>query len=113
MAKFSTHILDEELARRRGEGEALRHAVLAQALSALQELPQRIPFEEACLSGSVVKPHRVHPDVAFLGLSDEHFFEAMAFLSARRGRDADVVQLERVPFAERIKREGIRWTKPS
>ncbi len=86
MAKFSTHILDEELPRRREERGALRRAVLA--FSALKELFQRIPFAEAYLFGSVAKPYRFHPE-----------------------SDVDVVQLERVPFAERIKQEGIRWTK--
>lgn len=115
MPKFSTHLLDEALARKRREREDLRPMILTQALLALDELSQEIPFSEAYLFGSVAKPHRFREDsdvdVAILGLPDEHFFRAMAFLSARLGRDVDLIELEACPFAERVKKEGIRWTK--
>ena len=115
MPGFSTHLLDEALARKRREREELRRRVLTQAFVALDELSQEIPFFEAYLFGSVVKPHKFREDsdvdVAILVLPDEHFFRAMTFLSARLGRDVDLVQLEVCPFAEKVKKEGIKWTK--
>ena len=115
MPGFSTHLLDEALARKRREREALRQKVLTQALLALDELSQEIPFFAAYIFGSVVNPHKFRGDsdvdVAILVLPDEYFFRAMAFLSARLGRDVDLVQLEVCPFAEKVKKEGVKWTK--
>lgn len=117
MASFSTHLLDQVLAERRAVHEALRQEVLRRTLGALEELADHVPFSEAYLFGSVIQPYRFTPDsdvdVAFVGLNDEYFFQAMVFLTERLGRDVDVVQLERVPFAERIKKEGLRWSKRS
>jgi len=115
MTRFSTHLLDEALVCKRREREALRRRILTQVLSALDELSQEIPFFEAYLFGSVAKSHKFREDsdvdVVILGLPDEYFFRAMAFLSARLGRDVDLIQLEVCPFAEKVKREGIKWTK--
>jgi len=46
-------------------------------------------------------------DVAFVGLRDEDFFTAMAFLSQELETDVDVVQLEASPLREKIRKEGI------
>lgn len=115
MARFSTYLLDAAIARRREERERLRQEVVALALTALDELAQEVPFKQAYLFGSVARPHRFHPDsdvdIAFVGLSDEHFFRAMALLSRKLGRDVDVVQLESVRWKDAIVREGIRWKR--
>jgi len=113
MARFSTHLLDAAIARRRAERERLRQEIVALALTALDELAKEIPFQEAYLFGSVARPYRFHPysdvDIAFVGLPDEHFFRAMAFLSRKLGRAVDVVQLESVRWKDAIMRGGIRW----
>jgi hypothetical protein len=50
-------------------------------------------------------------DVAIASLEDKDFFPAAAFLPSELGIDVDLIQLERHPFAETIRKEGIRWEK--
>ncbi len=113
--KFSTHILDRALARRRERREHQRQERVTAALHALEELSREIPFEEAYLFGSLTQGGRFHKgsdiDMAFVGLRDEDFFKAAAWLSRKLGTDVDLVQLEGHPLREQILREGIRWRK--
>jgi predicted nucleotidyltransferase len=116
-AKFSTHILDRALAQQRQRREHRRRALLEAAFTALAELSQQIAFEEAYLFGSITQPERFSDrsdvDIAFVGLRDEDFFRALAFLSRRLAMDVDIVQLEKHPRREQILQGGIRWTKPA
>lgn len=111
--RFSTHILDRAIASQRERREQRRKDRLGAIFQALDELSVRIPFEGAYVFGSLAKPHRFFDesdvDVAFLGLRDEDFFVAMAFLSRTLGTDADVIQLEAHPLREVIAQEGISW----
>lgn len=112
---FSTHILDKAIAKRKERRERIRKERLSFVLKALEELSKQIPFEEAYIFGSLAKPYRYHEgsdvDVGFLGLKDEDFFRAMAFLSRWLGTEVDVVQLEHHPLREIIFQEGIRWRR--
>lgn len=112
---FSTHILDKAIAKRKERAEQIRKERLSLVLKALEELFKQIPFEEAYIFGSLAKPYRYHEgsdvDVGFLGLKDEDFFRAMAFLSRWLGTEVDVVQLEHHLLREIIFQEGIRWRR--
>ncbi|MCS6936252.1 MAG: nucleotidyltransferase domain-containing protein [Candidatus Bipolaricaulota bacterium] len=116
-AKFSTHILDRALERRRERREQLRQELIHTVYEALAELSQEVIFTEAYLFGSLTRPERFSEesdiDIAFVGLRDEDFFRALAFLLDRLARDVDIVQVERHPRKDQIIREGIRWTKPA
>lgn len=116
-AKFSTHILDQALERRRARCEQLRHELIHTVHEALTELSQEIAFTGAYLFGSLTCPERFSEksdvDIAFVGLRDEDFFRALAFLMRRLARDVDIVQLEKHPHKDQIIREGIQWTKPA
>ncbi len=48
-------------------------------------------------------------DFAFLGLEKDKFFYTVAFLSNYLEREVDVVEMEKVKFREKIKKEGIKW----
>ncbi len=116
-AKFSTHILDRALARQRERREQRRQELLAEALRALDELSQHVPFEHAYIFGSLTQQGHFHEDsdvdVAFVGLRHEDFFRVLAWLSRKLDTDVDIVQLEEHPLREKILREGIPWTKSS
>ncbi len=74
-----------------------------------------ISFEQAYIFGSLAKPYRFFKDsdvdVAFLGLRDEDFFQAIAFLSRELDANVDVIQLEDHTLRDKVMREGIKWKK--
>ena len=115
MARFSTWLLDRAIAKERERRELKRKERLEAVFQALEKLSRQIPFREAYIFGSLAKQYRYFDesdiDVAFVGLRDEDFFQAMAFLSLELGVDVDVVQLEGHPLREKILKEGIRWTR--
>ena len=115
MRGFSTHLLDRALAKERERRERRRKELLELAFRALEELSQKVPFEEAYIFGSLAKPYRYlegsDVDIAFVGLKDEDFFRAMAFLSRKLGTDVDVLQLEGHRLQEKVLKEGIRWKR--
>lgn len=114
-SRFSTSILDEVLMRQKKEREEQRLRLLDRIHEAISQLSTQVAFQDAYVFGSVVKPHRFIPDsdvdIGFIGLKDEGFFKAMAFLSEVVGRDVDVLQLEGHRMEWKVKREGIRWKK--
>ena len=109
---FSTYLLDEAVARKKEERENLRLDVLKKLNYIIGKLYLKVPFNEAYIFGSVTKPYEFSEnsdaDIGFLGLKDEYFFKAMAFISREINRDVDVIQLERSRFAKKIKKEGVR-----
>ena len=113
--RFSTHLLDSALVREREERERQRQKQIALVLKALDALSQLISFEQAYIFGSLAKPYRFFKDsdvdIAFVGLNDEDFFQAIAFLSRELGRDVDLIQLEDHPLRDKVMREGIKWKK--
>lgn len=112
---FSTHLLDRVIAKKREKREQVRRDRLSACFKALDKLSCLISFEEAYIFGSLAKPYRFYrdsdADVAFIGLSNKDFFQAIAFLSRELSTDVDVVQLEKHFLKELIIREGIRWKR--
>lgn len=114
---FSTHLLDQVIKQKEREQEATRQIYLARVKDALRELAGEIPFKAAFIFGSLTRPGGFalgvsDIDVAFEGLMDEDYFQAMSMLSAALGTDVDIVQLECHPLAEKVREAGTRWTEP-
>lgn len=113
--KFSTYLLDAAIERKRKEREVFRLQLIEKVFNALNKLAIKIPFKEAYLFGSIVKPHKFMKgsdiDIGFVGLKDGHFFKAMSFVSSEVGMDIDIVQLEGHRLEDKVKEKGIRWTK--
>ncbi|MBS3938719.1 MAG: hypothetical protein KGZ50_09145 [Peptococcaceae bacterium] len=109
----STELLVAALAKKRLAREAERQAFILLAMQALDKLAGEMAFESAYIFGSATRPYGFSEgsdlDVAFVGLRDEDFFAAMAFLYNEVGREVDVVQLEGHRLAEKIVGEGIQW----
>lgn len=114
---FSTAILDEALEDKRRQREEERLKLLDRIGEALGKLSSEISFKEAYVFGSVTKPYRFLKDsdidIAFVGLRDEDFFKAMAFLARMLCREVDVLTLEGHRMEGRVKEEGIPWKKQS
>lgn len=112
---FSTYLLDRALEKERKRREQRRQERLGTVFKALDELSYLISFKEAYVFGSLTKPYRFFEhsdvDVAFVGLRDKNFFQAIAFLSGVLDGEVDVLQLEEHPRAEEIIREGIQWKR--
>jgi len=113
--RFSTEILDRVMAQERTKREQKRLKMLEAVFDALEKLSREISFEEAYIFGSLASPYLYFEnsdiDIAFLGLKDEDFFHAMAFLFRELGAEVDVLQLESCAWREKIMREGIKWKK--
>lgn len=108
---FKTTLLDEFRKAERERAEDLRNEMIVKVRSAVLGLSKKIPFEEAHVFGSLLKPSFTEEsdiDIAFLGLRDEDFFKAMAFLSSTLEKDVDVVQLEDHRLRKKIIKEGIK-----
>ncbi len=110
-----TYLLDKVLQRKSIERERLRLASIEKAKKILKEMSKSISFEKAYLFGTITKPYRFSEesdiDIAFVGLKDEDFFSALAYLSRNLGRDVDILQLEKHRLREKIIKEGIVWTR--
>ncbi len=113
----STDLLAAALAKKRLAREAERQAFILLAMQALDKLAGEMAFDSAYIFGSAARPFGFSEasglDVAFVGLRDEDFFAAMAFLYNEVGREVDVVQLEGHRLAEKIVGEGILWRRHS
>lgn len=113
--RFSTHLLDDAIERDKREREELRLHLIAKLYDALDRLSKEVLFKEAYLFGSITRPCKFSRnsdiDIGFEGLADDDFFKAMSFISREIGRDVDVVQMERHRLAEKIRREGLKWTR--
>lgn len=109
---------DIAIQEKREKREKERKEILQRTTNALNRLSKKIKFSEAYLFGSSILPYRFKEysdvDIGFLGLADEDFFYAMAFLSRDIGRDVDVIQLERHPFKDKVQTTGVKtWTRNS
>ena len=113
--KFETPLLDKALELEKREREELRLQLIKKLFDIFGRLRREVPFEDAYLFGSIIKPYKFMEgsdvDIGFTGLGDEYFFTAMSFISREISRDVDVIQLEGYRLAEKIKRDGIRWTR--
>jgi predicted nucleotidyltransferase len=112
--RFSTYLLDEVVERKRKDREKFRLHLIEKLFDTLRKLRVEVSFHEAYLFGSISRPYKFSGtsdiDIGFTGLKAEDFFKAMSFISREIGRDVDVVQLEGHRLAEKIKRDGIKWT---
>lgn len=113
--RFSTALIDETIDRKRKEREVKRLQLIERLSGTLKRLSKRVSFDEAYIFGSVIKPHRFAElsdiDIGFIGLKDEAFFKTISFISDEIGLEVDVIQLEGHRLAEKVKREGMRWTQ--
>lgn len=111
--RFNTDVLDQAIARKRREREALRLVVQVRALQLLDESP--VALDEAILFGSVVRPGRFSPrsdvDVAVPDLEPRDFFALMGHLEEGLEREIDLVPIDTCHFADSIRRTGLRWTR--
>lgn len=112
---FSIHLLDKVLAKNKEMREHNRRQQLALVFETLDRLSDKISFEKIYIFGSLVKPHCFSEssdiDIAFEGLSNEEFFQALTFLSAELDAEVDVIQMESHSLREIIIQEGIEWKK--
>jgi predicted nucleotidyltransferase len=117
MPKFDTSLLDQTLAEQQKQREEERLATLQQVLAWLHQYGPAYGIQRAYLFGSLLRPNRFGQhsdvDVAVEALDANHFFSAMAALSEVVGRDVDLVELCKCPFAERIRQTGQLWTPPN
>jgi len=111
----TTALFDRVIRDRKSHREALRQAMIDRVRRALKEMSESIHFKDAYLFGTITKPYRFFEksdvDIAFIGLRDEDFFKAIAYLSRRLERNVDVVQLEKYRLREKVIKEGIPWTR--
>ncbi|MDI6735825.1 MAG: nucleotidyltransferase domain-containing protein [bacterium] len=109
------YLITEKRKKEREDAEVIRQKLLGEVKDLLSDFSKVIPFEEAYVFGSLVKPGSFFVDsdidIAFYGLKDENFIPAISFLSEHLNRDVDVVQLEGYRLEEKIKKEGIKWTE--
>jgi predicted nucleotidyltransferase len=114
---FDTSVLDEALAARAAAWEQERLSTLARLEELLEEAGERFGLQQAYIFGSLARPGRFTDrsdvDVAVVELPSEAFFPLAAFLSIGVGRDVDLIELEKVHFADKIRRDGILWTRSS
>lgn len=110
-----TYLLDRVLAERRETLEQERSRVLAQVLRWLSEQGSQYGIDRAYVFGSVSRPGLFTAtsdvDIAVEGMEPEHFFAALGALVTELGREVDLVVLNKCPFADRIRQEGVLWTR--
>lgn len=111
---FDTSILDQAIVRQKTEWEAERQATLHQVITILDEVAGLMSLSQAVVFGSLAQPGNFHAnsdiDIAVIDLPPEHFFDLAVTLSQTLERDVDLVELDKVHFADKIRREGIWWT---
>lgn len=113
--QFSTALIDKTINRKIKEGEERRQLLIERLLYVLQMLSKSVFFNEAYIFGSLIKPYRFSDlsdiDIGFIGLKDEDFFNTMSFISSQIGLEVDIIQLEGHRLADKMMREGVRWTQ--
>jgi hypothetical protein len=117
MPKFDTSLLDQALAEQQKQREQERLANLEQVLAWLDQHAAAYGIHQAYVFGSLLRPNgfgrHSDVDVAVEAVDANLFFQAMAALSEAVGRDVDLVELSKCPFAERIRQTGQPWTPPN
>ncbi len=114
---FDTSVLDRAIARRSDRLEGERQRLLAQTFALLDSHCCRYGIRSAYIFGTAARPRRFHErsdvDIAIETSRPELLTEAVGRFSLLLDRDVDMVDLATVPFADRIRREGIEWTPKS
>jgi uncharacterized protein len=115
MTQFDTSLLDQALAEQHARREQERLATLQQVLDWLADHAAEYGISQAYVFGSLIRPdgfcQRSDVDIAVEALEPNPFFGAMAALSEAVGRDVDLVELRRCPFADRIRQTGKLWVE--
>ncbi|MDE0072195.1 MAG: nucleotidyltransferase domain-containing protein [Caldilineaceae bacterium] len=114
---FDTSVRDKAIARRSEHLEGERQRLLAQTCALLESLCSRFGIRSAYVFGTLARPRRFHErsdvDIAVETSRPKLLTEAIGRFSLLLDRDVDLVDLATVPFADRIRREGIQWTPKS
>ncbi len=114
---FDTRLLDEAIGQRSRHLETERRRLLAQTAALLETHSCHFGIRSAYIFGSVARPRRFHEhsdvDIAIETSRPERLAEAIGRFSSLLERDVDLVDLSAVPFADRIRREGVPWTPKS
>lgn len=114
---FDTSVLDEAIARRSHRQENERRRIFAQTVTLLDTHCSQYGIQSAYIFGSVTRPRRFNEhsdvDIAIETSRPELLAEAIGRFSSLPERDVDVVDLSAVPFADRIRQEGVPWTPKS
>ncbi len=112
---FDTSVLDAALEQQREALEQERRQVVARLLSLLDRWGPVYGIRRAYLFGSVAHPGRFRSDsdvdLAVDQIDPLSFFRAWGRLSGDLGRPLDLVEMAHCPFANKIRREGIKWTQ--
>ena len=111
---FDTSILDQAIAQQNQRWETERQNTLRQVFAILSQAARQFSFSQAIIFGSATYPGQFHTnsdiDIAVIDLPSEHFFDLAVMLSRNLEREVDLVELSKVHFADKIRREGIGWT---
>lgn len=111
---FDTHLLDKAIARRSLLMEEERKRLFALTIALIDKYSRQFGIRSAYVFGSVARPRRFHQrsdiDIAIETSRPELLAEAIGQFSSQLERDVDIVDLAAVPFADRIRREGVPWT---
>lgn len=111
---FDTSVLDRAIEARRAKWERRRQATLQSVMTVLDKFLPQYGVTEAYVFGSLARPGRYHDasdiDIAVVWEDRRDFFGMAADVSRAMGQDIDILPLEQLPFAEKIKQEGVRWT---
>jgi hypothetical protein len=114
-SQFQTHLLDEALIRQKEALEQERQKILKQVQQWLEANGNQYGVDQAYLFGSLIRPNRFTKqsdvDLAVELIDPEFLFLAMTALVETTGREVDLIELSKCPFAHRIRQEGILWTK--
>lgn len=110
---YDTSVLDQARAARRAEWERQRQATLARVLVVLDEWLPRYGVREAYVFGSLARPGHYHAesdiDIAVVWHGTD-FFDMAGEVSHQLGQDIDILPLAQLPFADKIREEGVKWT---
>jgi predicted nucleotidyltransferase len=110
---YPTPLLDKAIANRRQQNEQQRLIMIEQVIRWLESKAQNYGITQAYLFGSVVRPYGFGRysdiDLALEMIDPNYFFQAMAKLSERVGRDVDLVELSKCSFGDRIRQQGLLW----
>jgi predicted nucleotidyltransferase len=97
------------------ERERERLKVYDRTWEAIERLEERYPFDALYFFGSLTRPYgffnRSDIDIGIKGLDKYLHYRFISDLSGLLKREIDVVRLEDCPFADTIRKRGIRWKK--
>ena len=112
---FNTYLLDRAIVHRRDTQEQQRQQILAQVVNWLETEGSQNGIEQAYIFGSLTRPGNFTEasdvDIAISGKLPAEFCTLMSLLSTNLGREVDLIQLEKCHFSDRIREQGILWTK--